>query len=101
MLLSSGQLLCWISLRSTQPAWVSLDTALFAQEVGEIGAAEIVGPAQRGGVVLVVADVGIGAIVYIAATLSIWWLRGRPDGVERDALQRARRALRSSQRLAR
>jgi O-antigen/teichoic acid export membrane protein len=46
-------------------------------------------------------DVAIGAIVYIAATLSIWWLRGRPDGVERDALQRARRALRPSRRLAR
>jgi O-antigen/teichoic acid export membrane protein len=46
-------------------------------------------------------DVAIGAIVYIAATLSIWWLRGRPDGVERDALQRARRALRPSQRMAR
>ena len=40
-------------------------------------------------------DVALGAIVvYIAATLVIWWLRGHPDGVERDALRRARRLLR-------
>jgi O-antigen/teichoic acid export membrane protein len=47
-----------------------------------------------------VRDVAVGAIVYIAATFSIWRLRGQPDGVERDALQRARSALRSSQRMA-
>jgi lipopolysaccharide exporter len=40
-------------------------------------------------------DVAIGAIVYIAATLLVWSLRGRPDGVERDALRRARRLLRA------
>ncbi len=39
-------------------------------------------------------DVALGVIVYIAATLVIWWLRGHPDGVERDALRRARRLLR-------
>jgi lipopolysaccharide exporter len=38
-------------------------------------------------------DVAAGAIVYIAATLLLWLLRGRPDGVERDALRRIARAL--------
>jgi O-antigen/teichoic acid export membrane protein len=33
-------------------------------------------------------DVAFGAIVYSLATLGIWMLRGRPDGVERDTLQR-------------
>ena len=38
-------------------------------------------------------DVAAGAIVYIAATAALWWLRGRPDGVEREALRRVRRML--------
>jgi O-antigen/teichoic acid export membrane protein len=40
-------------------------------------------------------DVALGAIVYIAATLLVWSLRGRPEGVERDALRRAQRLLRA------
>jgi len=39
-------------------------------------------------------DVTVGGIVYIAATLVLWWLRGRPEGVERDALRRVARLLR-------
>jgi hypothetical protein len=35
-------------------------------------------------------DVGAGAIVYISATAVLWWLRGRPDGIEREALRRVR-----------
>jgi hypothetical protein len=33
-------------------------------------------------------DVTVGAIVYIAATLALWTLRGRPDGIERETLRR-------------
>jgi O-antigen/teichoic acid export membrane protein len=36
-------------------------------------------------------DVTVGAIVYIAATLALWTLRGRPDGIERETLRRMRR----------
>jgi O-antigen/teichoic acid export membrane protein len=36
-------------------------------------------------------DVSTGAIVYIAATAALWVLRGRPEGIEREALRRARR----------
>ena len=36
-------------------------------------------------------DVAGGAIVYIAATAALWALRGRPDGIEREALSRVRR----------
>jgi O-antigen/teichoic acid export membrane protein len=38
-------------------------------------------------------DVGAGAIVYIATTAVLWLLRGRPDGIEREALRRVRRLL--------
>ena len=38
-------------------------------------------------------DVAAGAIVYIAATTALWTLRGRPDGIEREALVRVRRFL--------
>ena len=38
-------------------------------------------------------DVAAGAIVYIAATAALWTLRGRPDGIEREALRRVRRFL--------
>jgi lipopolysaccharide exporter len=38
-------------------------------------------------------DVAAGAIVYIAATAALWVLRGRPDGLEREAVTRARRFL--------
>jgi lipopolysaccharide exporter len=38
-------------------------------------------------------DVAAGAIVYISATAAIWVLRGRPDGIEREALRRVRRVL--------
>jgi hypothetical protein len=38
-------------------------------------------------------DVAAGAIVYIAATTVLWTLRGRPDGIEREALVRVRRFL--------
>jgi O-antigen/teichoic acid export membrane protein len=36
-------------------------------------------------------DVAWGAIVYIAATAALWALRGRPDGIEREAVGRVRR----------
>jgi O-antigen/teichoic acid export membrane protein len=36
-------------------------------------------------------DVAAGAIVYIAMTAALWTLRGRPDGVEREILNRASR----------
>jgi lipopolysaccharide exporter len=39
-------------------------------------------------------DVGAGAIVYIATTVVLWWLRGPPDGIEREALRRVRQLLR-------
>jgi O-antigen/teichoic acid export membrane protein len=39
-------------------------------------------------------DVTVGGIVYIAATLVLWWLRGRPEGVVRDAMRRVARLLR-------
>jgi O-antigen/teichoic acid export membrane protein len=39
-------------------------------------------------------DIAAGAIVYILATLVLWWLRGRPEGVERDTLRRVARLLR-------
>jgi PST family polysaccharide transporter len=38
-------------------------------------------------------DVAGGAIVYIAVTAALWMLRGRPDGIEREALRRVRRFL--------
>lgn len=38
-------------------------------------------------------DVAGGAIVYIAVTAALWALRGRPDGIEREALRRVRRFL--------
>jgi lipopolysaccharide exporter len=39
-------------------------------------------------------DVGAGAIVYIAMTVVLWWLRGQPDGIEREALRRVHQLLR-------
>jgi lipopolysaccharide exporter len=39
-------------------------------------------------------DVAAGAIVYAAATAALWVLRGRPDGIEREAYRRVRRLLR-------
>jgi PST family polysaccharide transporter len=36
-------------------------------------------------------DVAWGAIVYIAATAALWALRGRPEGIEREAVGRLRR----------
>ena len=38
-------------------------------------------------------DVAAGAIVYIAATTALWTLRGRPDGIEREAMVRVRQFL--------
>ena len=38
-------------------------------------------------------DVAAGAIVYISATAVLWVLRGRPDGIEREALRRVGRLL--------
>jgi O-antigen/teichoic acid export membrane protein len=40
-----------------------------------------------------VRDVGAGAIVYISATAALWVLRGRPEGIEREAFQRLGRIL--------
>ena len=38
-------------------------------------------------------DVAAGAIVYIAATAVLWFLRGRPDGLEREVYRRVERIL--------
>jgi PST family polysaccharide transporter len=43
---------------------------------------------------LLVATVVLGAVVYFATVLLLWWLAGRPDGAERFALERASTALR-------
>lgn len=70
--------------------WPSLTAALvMAAAVKTLQAALPVASSVLG----LLRDVGAGAIVYISATAVLWSLRGRPDGIEREALRRARRLL--------
>jgi lipopolysaccharide exporter len=70
--------------------WPSLTAALtMAAAVKTLQAAYSVDSPVYG----LLRDVAAGAIVYIAATAALWTLRGRPDGIEREALRRVRRFL--------
>jgi O-antigen/teichoic acid export membrane protein len=80
-----------VTLRTLWSAlWPSLTAALtMAAAVKALQAAVPVASPVVG----LLRDVGVGAIVYIAATAVLWWLRGRPDGIEREVLRRVRRLL--------
>jgi O-antigen/teichoic acid export membrane protein len=80
-----------VTLRTLWSAlWPSLTAALtMAAAVKGLQGAFPVASAVVG----LLRDVGVGAIVYIAATAALWWLRGRPDGIEREVLRRVRRLL--------
>jgi lipopolysaccharide exporter len=75
--------------------WPTLTAALtMAAAVKALQAALPVGKPVYG----LLRDVGAGAMVYISTTAVLWWLRGQPDGIEREGLRRVRRlfARRSS-----
>ena len=68
--------------------WPALAAALtMAAAVKLLQAAQPVGPPALG----LLRDVAAGVIVYISATAALWVVRGRPDGIEREAYRHARR----------
>ncbi len=88
--------------------WAARAQALGARRVaGAVAPAALAGVVMYGAVLAtadastalpmwlrLLAEVGVGAIVYIAAVLAVWRVRGTPAGPERDVIEKLGRLLR-------
>ncbi len=93
----------WFLLRRTpiqfpdvwQPLWRPLAAAAIMFMVIRPLATAWAVPGALNALPRLILTVGLGAIVYLAGVLLLWWTSGMPEGAERTVLDRARGAVRN------
>ena len=94
----------WLVLRSVQGSWTQIAAVMWrplvAATVMAVGVRSWLGNADGQAdtleqLLVLLAAIVLGAIIYSVMMLLLWWLSGRPEGAERFVADRVRGVLRS------